>query len=398
MQHANLAAQKRRVVRCHNQLLRSPELCWLGPVVLTGAVDYVDTPTHRVTTAATDGYNVWYNVGFTATLAEAELMALIVHENLHKAYRQLALWDALRTTIKAEPNAETRVRYLDMAMDYVINADIMDMASRNPTSIRLPQGGLYDPIFDGMSTRDVFEYLDKNGPPQSSNPMDTHEPANNASEPQRQQQKADIEQALREGQLLQRSKGVTGSASGNRLLATLKPPKLPWQTLLQRFVNDRMWGSDLPSYSKLHRRTALVNYPVPTRYDDTIGDIVIAVDTSGSIGDADLRLMLSDVVGLTKTMLPETTHVLYWGSAVVRHEVYDRTNVDDIPRATKPADGGGTAVRCVYEWVMGQRTKPAVVVLFTDGYIDDWPTTWPCPVFGVITTDTAVPITHTTLR
>jgi hypothetical protein len=43
----NLIQQERRVIRCHNRLMTSPELCWLGAVVVTGNVTFPDNKNRR---------------------------------------------------------------------------------------------------------------------------------------------------------------------------------------------------------------------------------------------------------------------------------------------------------------------------------------------------------------
>jgi predicted metal-dependent peptidase len=406
MQTDTIAAQKRRIVRCHNKIMTSPILCWLGSVVLVGDVTYT-TPAEalgqEIPTAATDGYNITYNTDFMATLGEAEVMGVVVHENLHKAYRQLQLWEKLfkRPTPGMAGDAlmdcQRHNALVNMAMDYVINTDIKAMEAAQPSLIRLPKHGLYDPAFANMNTKQVLDELKKNPPPESQT-IDVHRPPIAGDAPSKEQQLV-LEAALQEGKIIQKMRQAgTGQSAGDRALQSLRPPKLPWQELMRRWLTDRVAGDGLPTYSRLHRRTALCNYPVPSRFEEAMGDIVLADDTSGSTSDEEQQLMLSDIVGLTKSLRPTTTHLIYWGSSVVAHETYTRDTVDTLAKSTKPRHGGGTSVSCVHKWVTESKIKPAMLVIFTDGYIDDWPPSWPCPVFAVVTTDQHVPIPYASLR
>ena len=116
-----------------------------------------------------------------------------------------------------------------------------------------------------------------------------------------------------------------------------------------------------------------------------MGSIVIAVDTSGSIGGAELSEFLSEVKGIAEEVKPEKVDLLYWGSSVVSHEEYEGNNVSSITTSTKPKDGGGTDPVCV-ETYMGQKNiKPECIVVLTDGYVPSWGSAWNAPILWAIT-------------
>lgn len=399
MDARTFTATKQKIQRNTVKLMNHVGLCWLGGVTQCGAVHYVDPESPEgadVPTAATDGWNVWYNLGFISRLkSEQEVMALIVHENLHKAYKHMQLWQGLEDQATA-----------GQAMDYVINTDIKGYEARWPELIQLPESGLYHPMFKAMNTKQVYDYLKKNGqPPQGgqgdSSAGDKHLPAPSGSKDISAEQTRAIEAALREGLMLQRVKERQANAKGgaNRALDELQPPQLPWYELVQQWLSERMAGTELPTYSRLHRRTALTGIPTPTRYDETLGDIVIAIDTSGSVSGKELRTMMADTVALLKAAPPANVHLLYWGSKVVRSETYNRDNLDDMLKSTKPTDGGGTDVGCVAHWITKSNINAQLCVVFTDGYVgNSWDTYWPCPVFAVLTSDQTAPFPSARLQ
>ena len=48
--------------------------------------------------------------------------------------------------------------------------------------------------------------------------------------------------------------------------------------------------------------------------------------------------------------------------------------------------GGGTTVGCVNEYIKEERITPDVVIIFTDGYVEnDWGGTWNYPTLWAIT-------------
>jgi len=60
--------------------------------------------------------------------------------------------------------------------------------------------------------------------------------------------------------------------------------------------------------------------------------------------------------------------------------------------STKPKGGGGTYVKCVNEYLQAERMEPEVVLVLTDGYVEnDWGGAWQSPVLWAVTTDLQAP-------
>lgn len=123
---------------------------------------------------------------------------------------------------------------------------------------------------------------------------------------------------------------------------------------------------------------------MPSSVSETIGRVVVAVDTSGSIGGSALTAFLSEVQGIAMNVKPERIDLLYWDTSVTRHETYVQDNLDKLVASTKPAGGGGTDVRCVPEYMAENRIKPECVIVLTDGYLGGGWGSWSVPVLWVI--------------
>ena len=95
--------------------------------------------------------------------------------------------------------------------------------------------------------------------------------------------------------------------------------------------------------------------------------------------------MVTELVQLAKEMRPDKLDVLYWDSAVARHEEYDESNIDLLASSTKPMGGGGTSPACVKRYMEEKRIEPECVIMLTDGYVDSWPE-FNCPTLWLITT------------
>jgi predicted metal-dependent peptidase len=123
---------------------------------------------------------------------------------------------------------------------------------------------------------------------------------------------------------------------------------------------------------------------LPAGVSESIGELLLCVDTSGSICDATLNRMLGVVSGLLDTVNVERVRLLYWDAQVCRSEVYERHQYDTLVSSTKPAGGGGTRVACVNEWMAEHNVTPQVAVVITDGYLGGEWGSWTCPVLWVI--------------
>jgi predicted metal-dependent peptidase len=123
---------------------------------------------------------------------------------------------------------------------------------------------------------------------------------------------------------------------------------------------------------------------MPSTITENVGRIVIAVDTSGSIGGPELAKFLSEVQGICMNTMPEKVDLIYWDSEVAAHEMYVQEKLSTLASSTKPAGGGGTDVTCVSKYLKDNQIKPECVIVLTDGYLYGGWGTWNAPVLWTI--------------
>ena len=117
----------------------------------------------------------------------------------------------------------------------------------------------------------------------------------------------------------------------------------------------------------------------------TIGEIVVGVDMSGSIGQQEAAQFLGEIQAIAQTVKPEAVRILYWDTEVVRAERYGQDELDTMITQTKPTGGGGTDPSCVSRYLNEHNIKAQVCVMPTDGYTGgNWGGAWPCPVMWCI--------------
>lgn len=342
-----------------------------------------------VPTACTNGRDEMYGREFVESLADTELRGLILHENYHKLYRHLTTWRHLY-----DENAQLA----NQACDYVINQKIAD--DNTDGFAKLPDGALLDDKYRGMDTAQVYNLLkqeqdeqDSNGGNQSvdgGESMDSHdwEGAKELSDTEKDELARDIDEAIRQGAMAAGKMGTGDLRDINELLS----PQVDWRDVLREFVQNTCTGSDYTTYARPNRRLMSQDIIMPSGISEQIGELVIAIDTSGSIGQEPLTVFMSEVSGICESVRPERVRILYWGSSVVQDELYLEHELDKLTETTKPRGGGGTDVRCVTKYMDKEDIKPQAVVVLTDGELYAGWGEWSCPVlWSVLDNKHAVP-------
>jgi predicted metal-dependent peptidase len=330
----------------------------------------------RCPTAATDGKNEVYHPQFIAELSDAQLRFLVLHENYHKLYKHLTTW---RWMYELNPTLA------NMACDYVINIKLVD---DNPEGFAImPPGGLLDPKYRDWDSAAVFHDLLKDsdgggGGEGDPGGFDMHdwEGADQMSAEDKQALAREIDGAIRQGAMLA---GKTG-AGGDRDFEDLLQPQVDWRTALRDFVTSTCAGSDFSTWSRPNRRYIGAGHYMPSGITEQVKDLVVAIDTSGTIGGPQLTSFMSEVKAICDTVKPECVHVLYWDTRVARAEVYATHELEGLMASTKPAGGGGTIVECVPQYMAEHRIAPQATIVLTDGYLGGTWGTWSCPVLWCV--------------
>ena len=195
----------------------------------------------------------------------------------------------------------------------------------------------------------------------------THEEAKAMSET--------IDKALREGGILAGRMGATVP----RAIADLLEPKIDWREVLREFVTSATRGSDETTWRRMNKRYLANDMYVAGYEAETMGEVTIAIDTSGSIGSAELTEFASELASICGVCCPERVRILWWDTQVHGEQIFE-TDYADIATLLKPLGGGGTHVSCVSEYIAKHKLNSECVIVFTDGYLENnirWNITMP---------------------
>lgn len=363
----------------------------------------VDT-TNKIKTAATNGVWCKYGEAFVDSLTDAELRFLVLHETYHCMYNHITTWGWMYKEGGALANK---------ACDHVINLQILEIEQYDRELkgfLVMPKGGCADRQFLGMDSPTVYKKLkeqqeqedeqdggegqgegegeDGEGQggqagDEADDGFDEHDwdAADKLSAEDKAENARQMDEAVRQGALLASKSGK----GGDRVLGDMLAAKVRWQDALREYLQATCAGNEFSTWRKPNRRFVASGIYMPSGVSEIMGELVVAVDMSGSIGDREVAQFLGEITAICETVRPEKLRLLYWDTAVCQDEKYEREELINLATSTRPAGGGGTSPSCITDYMRSECIKPQVCVVLTDGYVgSDWGGDWPCPVLWCI--------------
>ena len=380
----DLQKAERKLKKVKIDLMRNPKFALWSGIMMVGKTSVVE----GIPTACTNGRDEMYGLEFITKLDHKALGFVILHENLHKAFRHLTTWVKLY---------KEDAQLANMACDYVINLMLVDMDvgesiiafPRNEAGERI---GLYDTRFKGMHTKQVFDILKQEKEEggeggKGGEGFDDHdwEGAAEISGEDKKELEREIDQALRQGIIADQKMNGSGKGGLSRELGDLLQPQIDWREALREFVSSFCNAKDTSSWRRVNRRMLAQDVYMPSLVGEKVGHIVVGIDTSGSIGVQELNTFLSEVKSIVEDVHPDALDLIYWDGAVAGHEVYDMATMSNLVSSTKPMGGGGTDPTCMMHYLKEKNIKPECIIQLTDGYINNWGDQWEAPILWVIT-------------
>jgi predicted metal-dependent peptidase len=364
-------------------------------------------------TVWTNGRVLGFNPEFIGGLTLDETKGVIAHDVMHLA-------NCHHTRRKGRDPGEW-----NKAGDFAINPLIED------SKMVLPSCRLRDPGLDGKSTEEIYRILtdrpdpegepkdsgggqgsddssggggtdqnsqdDQNGQDPNSNQNDPSDsgsggdpggcgeirdfPAEDggpASSSEIAQQEQDWKIAAVQAATQAKSRGMLPAGIA-RMVQEIANPKLDWRTVLRRFIemsakNDYTW-------SQPNRRFVHMGLFLPSLRSEELKEIVIAVDTSCSIGQDELDSFAAEINGILEEFETVAT-VIYCDAAVAGVEVFDR---ETLPVKLQLVGGGGTSFIPPFEWIEENGAEPTCLVYLTDMECSRFPAEPGFPVLWVST-------------
>ena len=298
-------------------------------------------------TMCTNGQWIKWNAGFVDRHPENEVLGVIAHEVLH-----IVLKHMLR---RGDRDHER----WNIAADYAINGIL------NASRIDLPSSALLDPKYTGMTAEKIYDLLpDDHAPAPEWGGVEDMEPEDQTPE----QAEMELDQKIKVAGEMAKSAGKMPS-SMQGVIDDINRPDVDLDDVLRRFVG----GEQPDDYSyrrpnkKLYHSARMI---APTMDRFGVGNILLAVDTSGSMSDKELTHCLGVINAISEEMSPSSIRVVCCDMTI--NSVRDYEAGEAIMDIT-PNGRGGTLVRPVFDHVEDEQLDISQMIYLTDLEVWDYP-------------------------
>lgn len=324
-------------------LRASPETAFFSSILLRFKVVENDS----VQTMATDGCHLFYNQKFVDSLSQNLLTGVLIHEALHVAF--------LHHTRRNHRNAFV----WNVACDLAINPVVQECGFPLPEGALLPGVSPFKHLPQGWPAERYYEILIRDAKllklkfqAMVGEVLDSVEDPAWTEELWKQEIQARI-QSLR-GSLPKALKGLE---------EFLKPSRVSWKSILQRFVlqnsrNEYSWNQPNRRFS--HRGLSL-----PSLRAESLGLLAINIDVSGSTQTI-LDRFSECLSGILEPFHCEAA--ISYSNTEILHE--ERWQTGHSPLMFKRQSGGGTSHHAVMEWAEALSPQPNCLICLTDLYTD----------------------------
>ena len=321
-------------------------------------------------TAWVDGRTLGFNPVFVAGLTHDQRIALIGHEVMHCSNGHPWRRDG------------REMRKFNVACDKAINNLLRDAERYNDQgkvvgrSFTLPPDVLYAEGPEiGQSAEWIYARLpdeqegdgkgkgNGKGNGKGGDPLgevrDAPTPGDGDPEEGEVPTEADWKQKTIQSALAAKAMGhLPGSME--RLVKELAQPKVDWRSALRRFVQERAKADY--TWSKPNSRYVSLGMYLPALESHALGELAIAVDTSGSIDNVALAAAKAEVVSVIDECQPLAVNIYYADARVAQVDRFERG--DEL--VWRPKGGGGTDFRPVFKAVEEGETTPVCLIYITD--------------------------------
>jgi len=344
-------------------------------------------------TTATDARKIYYNPAYIDALDMEETQFALAHEALHCALSHFAR------------RGHRDKRKWDIACDLAINPLLHN------EGFKLPAGALMMDGFEGMTAEEIYPSIEdsfeeechdkhvydndsdvkpnpeqadrgEGSPPQEPTDQKTRKQPQSGQSQQSAKPKdgagggapqpPPLSQSERENLDTQWQQRLAGAAqqamqAGKlggamaRLVDYLLQPQMPWRSVLAHYMSSI--ARDDYSYSRpSSRRGDPAIYP-SLRSGQV--NVVVALDTSGSISDDDMREFISEIDAIKSQVRARVTLQACDAKLVDGGPwVYEPWEEFQLPK--KFVGGGGTEFAPIFDWVDQSDQQPDLLIYFTD--------------------------------
>jgi predicted metal-dependent peptidase len=324
-------------------------------------------------TAATNGRDFMYNTEFVKKLSVKKLEFLFAHEICHAIFDHFG-------------RVGSRDRMLaNIAQDYAVNQILVDeRIGEKITEVKI----CYDPKYRGMAWEEIYdilyeqaekipmsqllsqlgELLDEHIKEQEGAGAGDDKTKDGKSKPSLSKEEAEkLRQEIKEAMIQSAAAAGAGKTPAGimRMIKNLTEPKMDWRQLVQQEIQSIVRNDY--SFTRVNRKSMHSGAVLPGMKEATTIDVAIAIDMSGSIGEEDATVFLSEIKGIMDQYEDFRINLWCFDTEIYNHKVITHDEAHELEEY-EPQGGGGTDFEVNFTFMEENGIQPKKFIMFTDGY------------------------------
>lgn len=331
--------------------------------------------------------NVYYDPKFINSLSKEEVQGSLAHEAMH------CVFDHLKRTIEAKQNHMLS----NISQDIVVNNTLLSDGMKLPKGCALPENNqmnifgyhlkkidekiseeIYDELYNHLgdeykrAKKQMKDAIDKEGESGFDIHIQSDEGENSESEKSESNSEGlnekmdekDWKKILVDAATYAREKGDL-PAGMQRIIDTILDTSIDWRSILYRYISNQI-PVDY-TYKKPSKRSYSLGYYIPSVEKESI-DVIVAIDTSGSISQDELTEFMSEVLSITNSFSNVELTLIECDADIHGVHSFKHATADDAANQIELKGGGGTSHIPVFKWINENKPTARFIICFTDGY------------------------------
>lgn len=312
--------------------------------------------TKQFPTAATDGYNFYYNEDFINKLTASECEWLMGHEAGHIVFLHFDRADGRNHNL------------WNISTDLAINAILLKNKIGSPI-----KGSLYEERFKNSYSEEIYETLKKEAPKNLQElidrVVDTHlkMDENLDGSPKTADEIENLKNQIKQDIVAAAQQCEAGNVpiGMERLVSSITRPQLCWKEILQQRIKSKI-KNDF-TFMRPSKRSFHTGVYLPSMEVEDEVDICIAFDVSGSIDNHTISEFKGEIQGIVSEFKQWKIKLWSFDTEVYNFQEYSSDGDSDILSYT-PKGGGGTDFQTNWIFMKKNDICPKLFIMFTDLY------------------------------
>jgi predicted metal-dependent peptidase len=324
-------------------------------------------------TAATNGRNFYYNKKFIEKLSVKKLEFLFGHEICHCVFDHFG-------------RVGSRDRQLsNIAQDFAVNQILVDeRIGEKITEVKI----CYDSKYRGLAWEEIYDdlyekaekipmdqllkqlgdLLDEHINEDGNSPGKEGEGEGKGNKPSISKEDAQkIRDEIKEAMVQSAAAAGAGKTPAGimRMIKDMTEPKISWRDLVRQEIQSIIRNDY--SFTRPNRKSMHSGAILPGMKEATTIDIGISIDMSGSIGQEDATVFLSEVKGIVDQYEDFKINLWCFDTEIYNHKEFSQDNSEEL-FDYEPQGGGGTDFEVNWTFMEENGIRPKKFIMFTDGY------------------------------